>query len=409
VLTNAGGPGVTAADALESHGLHLAELSDETTAALKELLPKAASTSNPVDMLASASPEQYARSLKILMDDPGVQCLMVILPPPPMYTAGAVAKAIIPVIHGAAKPVVIALMGERLIQEAVEHFRAARIAEYRFPERAASAMAVLAQRWEYLSRAASSPVARFDVEASRAEAILGSYNRTGRTEEFLPLEIVASLLELYGIPTPPAKLARSPEQAVNIARGLDGAVALKLASPDIPHKSDVDGVILDVKNEGDIRAGFKQILENARRAHPEAEILGVHVQPMVAAGLEVIVGAVQDPQFGTLIMFGSGGVEVEGLKDIAFSLAPMTVEEAEHMLESTWAGRKLSGFRGSQGTKREAVLEVIQRLAQLAADLPSMAEIEINPLVVMPEAVYALDVRARLSDLSTVRALGQNQ
>jgi acetyltransferase len=247
------------------------------------------------------------------------------------------------------------------------------------------------------------------VDAASAEAILESYNRTGRAEEFLPQEVVASLLELYGIPTPPIELARSPEQAAKIARRLGLPAALKLASPDIPHKSDVNGVILDVKDEGDIKAGFKQILENARRARPEAEILGVHVQPMIKAGQEVIVGAVQDPQFGALVMFGSGGVAVEGLKDIAFSLAPMTMEEAAHMLESTWAGRKLSGFRGSQAADREAVLDVIQRLAQLAADLPRVAEIEINPLVVLPEAVYALDVRARLSAPSTARAAGQSQ
>ena len=145
VLTNAGGPGVTAADALEAGGMYLAELGPETQAALRESLPPAASLHNPVDMLASASPEQYAACLRILLADPQVHGVMVILPPPPMYTAGAVAKAIIPVIHNASKPVIVALMGERLIQEAVEHFRAAHVPEYRFPERAASALSVLAQ------------------------------------------------------------------------------------------------------------------------------------------------------------------------------------------------------------------------------------------------------------------------
>ena len=146
VLTNAGGPGVTAADALESNGLTLANLAPETTAALRQLLPPAASLQNPVDMLAAASPEQYASGLKILLDDPGVHGVMIILPPPPMHTAGAVAKAVIPIIQSSSKPVTIALMGERLIQEAVEHFRAARVPEYRFPERDAAALAILAER-----------------------------------------------------------------------------------------------------------------------------------------------------------------------------------------------------------------------------------------------------------------------
>ncbi len=158
VLTNAGGPGVTAADALEASGQRLAELNDATRLALQAILPPAASLHNPVDMLASASPEQFAACLKLLLTDPGVDSALVILPPPPMYTAGAVAKALIPVIHNAEKPVVVALMGERLIQEAVEHFRAARVPEYRFPERAASALAVLAQRAEYIAAAGDSEV-----------------------------------------------------------------------------------------------------------------------------------------------------------------------------------------------------------------------------------------------------------
>jgi acetyltransferase len=161
VLTNAGGPGVTAADALEMENMRLSELKAETIEELNDILPPAASVVNPVDMLASATPEQYARCLHILLADTGVDSVMVILPPPPMFTAGTVAKALIPVIHHAEKPVILALMGERLIQEAVEHFRAARIAEYRFPERAASALAVLARRAEHLSRGEKSGKAPF--------------------------------------------------------------------------------------------------------------------------------------------------------------------------------------------------------------------------------------------------------
>ncbi len=168
VLTNAGGPGVTAADALESRRMRLAELSPETHQALRQVLPPAASLNNPVDMLASASPEEYARSLQILLADPGVDAVMVILPPPPMFTAGAVARAIIPVIFYADKPVVVALMGERLIQEAVEHLRAAHVPEYRFPERAASALAALAERAEYLSRPLPTPADFPDLDRDRS-------------------------------------------------------------------------------------------------------------------------------------------------------------------------------------------------------------------------------------------------
>jgi acetyltransferase len=216
VLTNAGGPGATAADALESLGMSLAVLSEETQTALRELLTSTASLGNPIDMLASATPQHYALSLDILLKDLAVDSVMVILPPPPMHTAGAVAKTLIPVIHGSNKPVVIALMGERLIQEAVEHFRAARIPEYRFPERAASALAVLAQRAEYLSRADEPPVTSDEVDTGQAQVILEPYllkiSQNSMATEFLPQEITRRLLEAYGIPTLSLELARSTEQ-----------------------------------------------------------------------------------------------------------------------------------------------------------------------------------------------------
>ena len=389
VLTDAGGPGVTAADSLEANGMTLAFLSEPTRAALGRLLPPAASLINPVDMLASAGPEQYAACLRILLDDPGVHSTLVILPPPPMHTAGAVAKALIPVIHAAEKPVVVALMGERLIQEAVEHFRAARVPEYRFPERAASALAVLAQRAEFLQR----PDQPFP-------ELPGLDRQTGRdavlSPGFLSLEGIQLVLEAYGIPTLPVMLAQSSEEAVSLANKLGYPVALKVASPDIPHKSDVGGVLLDVHDAQEIAEGFITVTHNSRNARPEAQIIGVHVQRMLPDGQEVIVGAVQDPHFGPLVMFGSGGVEVEGLKDVAFALAPCTREEAEHLLESTWAGRKLRGYRHMPPADREAVLQVVLRVAQLAADFPEIAEFEINPLRVLPksEGAFALDARA---------------
>jgi acetyl coenzyme A synthetase (ADP forming)-like protein len=395
VLTNAGGPGVTAADALEANDMHLSELNTETQTALREILPTAASLHNPVDMLASASPEQYARCLRILLEDPGVDSALVILPPPPMFTAGAVAKALIPIIHGATKPVVIALMGERLIQEAVEHFRAARVAEYRFPERAASALAVLAQRAEYLQRAQEPPQTCCEVDITTARLIVE--NQTPGA--FLPQDATSRLLAAYGIPTPPSELAQSAEEAVQIASKLGFPVALKIASPDIPHKSDINGVSLNLSHAEEVAREFTNILNNARSARQDASILGVEVQRMISEGQEVIVGALQDPQFGALVMFGSGGVEVEGLKDVAFGLAPLTQEEADHLLKSTWAGRKLSGYRNLQPADRQAVLQVLLRIAQLSADFPQLAEIEINPLRVLAKGrgVFAVDTRIRMA------------
>ena len=180
VLTNAGGPGVTAADALEAHDLQLAVLTPETEAALRNVLPEAASLQNPVDMLAGASPEQYATCLRILLEDAGVDSVMVILPPPPMYSAGGVAKAMLPIIYATGKPVVVALMGEKMIQEAVEHFRAAKVPEYRFPERAAAALAILSRRAEFLQTAQTKPERPCPQAASKAQQILAEVEAEAR-------------------------------------------------------------------------------------------------------------------------------------------------------------------------------------------------------------------------------------
>jgi len=404
VLTNAGGPGVTAADALEANGLALAELSAKTEASLTGLLPPAASLTNPVDMLASATPEQYAGCLRFLLADPGVDGVLVILPPPPMHTAGAVAKAVIPVIHNAAKPVVVALMGERLIQEAVEHFRAAHVPEYRFPERAASALAILAQRAEYLRRDGEIPEPCCEVDRARAEVILEKWKAQNSTNPnlssgMLPSKVVEGLLNAYGIQPLPSRLARSSEEAVHLAERFGYPVALKVTSPDITHKSDVGGVMLDLSDPEAVANGFITVTRNGQTANPRARILGAQVQRMLSTGQEVIVGAIQDPQFGPLVMFGSGGLEVEGMKDVAFALAPINRDEAEYLLENTWAGRKLHGYRNLPPADRNAVIDVIMRLAQLAADFPLLSEIEINPLRVLPkgDGAYAIDGRGRVS------------
>lgn len=402
VLTNAGGPGVTAADALEVNGMRLAELNEQTLAALRDILPQAASLHNPVDMLASATPEQYAASLRPILGDPGVHAVLVILAPPPMFSAGAVAKALIPIIHNSPKPVVVALMGDRLIQEAIEHFRAARVPEYRFPERAASALAILAQRAEFLARQPQSPKIFADVNPQAVATILDelrlkSSDRT--TNELIPQEMVNHILEAYGIATLPIELATTAEEAVEVARKLGYPVALKVASPDIAHKSDIGGVMLNLEDDESVMQGFIRIAEIARIARPEAQIHGVHVQHMLLPGQEVILGAIQDKQFGALVMFGSGGVEVEGLKDVAFALAPLASDEAQYLLDSTWAGKKLKGYRNLPPADRSAVLEAILRLAQLASDFPQIAEIEINPLRILAEGqgAFAIDVRASLN------------
>ena len=394
ILTNAGGPGVIASDALEANRLTLAEFTPETLAGLAALLPSAASLHNPVDILGGATSEMYASSLRFLLGDPGVDGVLVIVPPPPVDTAEMDAEAMIPLIQASSKPVVVALMGGKTIYKAAELFRLARIPEYRFAERAVSALAALVKRAEFLGKAEESPRTWKNIDPQAAKAALTE----ARPDSFLDPEAADRLMAAYGIPTAPVKLARTETEAAEIATQLGFPVVLKIASPDIPHKSDVGGVLLNIQTAEEARLGFRSVTGGARLAKPEARLEGVQVQRMLVSGQEVIIGARRDPQFGPLMMFGSGGVEVEGLKDVAFSLAPLLPSDAEWMLERTWAGRKLAGFRSIPPADAGAVKEIIQRLAQLAFDLPEISEIEINPLHALApgQGAVAVDVRVKL-------------
>lgn len=395
VLTNAGGPGVIAADALESHGLKLATFAEATCHALRTILPPFASVADPVDMLASATPEQYAECLRLLLADRAVDGVLVIVPPPPRDPAEAVAEALIPVIHGASKPVVVALMGEHAVRVAAERLRAARIPDYRFPEQAASALAALVERSALLQRPGFKPAAFDGVQPEVVRRLLRAYGR-----EFGPVivqEPAARVLEAYGVRTAPMAMARTAAEAARIAGRFGFPVALKVASPDIPHKSEVGGVRLNVATRSALASDFGELLQHVHDARPAARIDGVCVQPMLPAAQELIVGAVRDSQFGPLVMAGAGGVEVEGLRDVAFALAPLARDEAEAMLEATWAGRRLRGFRNLPPADREAVIDTILRVGRLVADIDEIQEIEINPLSVFPAGTGALavDVRVR--------------
>jgi acyl-CoA synthetase (NDP forming) len=220
---------------------------------------------------------------------------------------------------------------------------------------------------------------------------------------WLPQNAIEKILAAYGIPIPPSSIASSSQEAVEIAErfGLLHStlgMALKVVSPDILHKSDIGGVLLNLKDSLSIEKGFDEIINNARSVFPQAHLQGVLVQPVIPPGQEVILGAVQDAQFGPLVMFGSGGVEVEGLKDISFALAPLDHKDIGYLLESTWAGRKLSGYRGLPPADRSGVIEILTRLGHLVSDFPEINEIEINPLRVLGEGqgVYALDARLRI-------------
>jgi len=395
VLTNAGGPGAIAADALEENGLRLARLGEDTHDQLAELLPAAASLKNPVDMLAGAGPREYADCLRTLLADKGVDGVMVILPPPPVTTAAEVAGAIIPVIRSTPKPVVIALMGEDLIAHAATLFRGSRVPDYRFPERAASALRVLHLRAIQLKRLEDMHLPCFEVAEAEVLAILEHAERG--SDQFLDAQASLEMVAAYGIPVSRQRVIASPDEALQAAVELGYPVVLKINSPDVPHKSDLGGVVLDLRTGEAVQAAFADLMGRLQNALPSLPGRNLLVQPQAGLGQDVIVGFVRDDQFGPLLMFGSGGVEVEALGDVAFALAPLTREEAAWMIDSTWAGKRMIGYRGQPAADREAVIEALLRLSQLAQDFPALLELEINPLRVFEvgQGAVALDVRAR--------------
>ena len=375
ILTNAGGPGVIAADSLEHHGLVLAQLDDSTLGALSAMLPPAANIHNPVDMLASASPDTYAECLKLLLQDSNVDAVMVILPPPPMFKAEEVAGKLNEVIGNRDKPVVISLMGSTLVEDARNEFREMRVPTYPFPERAASALAALVKRANFLNR---------------------EQQTLDRETVHRPPSTVEELMDIYLIPTAPIKLARNKAEAVAIANELGYPIVMKIASPDILHKSDVGGVLLNITDADTLAKACTEMMKRIEKLIPPPRIDGVHIQRQIPDGQEVIVGMVRDPQFGALMMFGAGGVEVEGLKDVAFCLGPLNQAEAESMMRKTWAGRKLKGFRSIPPVDEEAVKDVLIKLSHLAAEHDEIEEIEINPLRVLAKGAVAVDVRIKM-------------
>jgi acetate---CoA ligase (ADP-forming) len=322
--------------------------------------------------------------------DENVDGVMVILPPPPMFKAEDVAERIVKILESdgspsasgkpldSKKPIVVALMGSDQIENARAVFERAHVPTFPFPERAASALGALVKRAEFLTAKTHSHREGFDslrLRVSVAE--------------------LDELLKAYNIQTAPVKLARELHEAESIADELGYPVVMKIASPDILHKSDVGGVILNIQNRESLVLAYTHILEKVKSAKPQARIDGVHIQRQIPSGQEVIVGAVHDPQFGPLMMFGSGGVEVEGLKDVAFALAPLTQAEASKMIRKTWAGRKLTGFRNIPPADEESVVDVLIRLSHLVLENESIEEIEINPLRVLRQGAVAVDVRVQ--------------
>ncbi len=419
VLTNAGGPGIMAVDALEAAGMRLAPLAPHTKTFLRERLPPAASVENPVDVLAGSGPAMYALCLDALLADETVDAVIVITAPQDWFAPVSLAEVVGEVGNsplGRRKPVLAAIMGLASTSEATQVLHRRRIPNFAFPERLGSTLSAMWQRrrWLDVVDEPSQPVACENCDSGTARAVIaaGLEVRQMRIDKqtmapdqagWLSSAHVEGLLAAYNIAAPRSGLAPSIDQALALAESVGYPVALKLAADCLAHKSDVGGVVLGITDPPALQAAFEHTMTKVKPHLPErCTVEGVYVQHMVRGQAEVIVGVVRDLQFGPLVMVGTGGTQVELMADVTFELAPLTRQQVGEMIDRTRAGRLLAGFRGSAPADREAVIDVVLRLAQIAIDNPEVAEIEINPLIVMGEGegAFAVDVRVRLEPVS---------
>ncbi len=378
IITNAGGPGTMAADAVEKAGMVVAELDRNVATALRQELPAAASVGNPIDVLGDAPPERYAAALAAAQEDDEVDAILVILTPQAMTKAPETARAIAKTMTGD-KPVLVSFMGGVEVMPGRDELAAASLPDYESPERAVGALKAM---YEYSMWRSRPPriVNRFRVHRRRVERIITRSQRIGR----LQLNEVKSkaILKAYGFKIPTGQLAVTSEEAVEIADRIGYPLAMKIVSPDVIHKTDLGGVKLNVANAGKVRDAFDLMTLRIRQQVPEARIEGVYVEKMLDRGLEIILGMSRDPQFGPMLMFGLGGIFVEVMKDVAFHLAPITSDEAMQMLVATRSYAMLEGKRGSKGVDIEAVAAGLQRISQLTTDFPQIVELDINPFIV---------------------------
>ncbi|MGA1988296.1 MAG: bifunctional acetate--CoA ligase family protein/GNAT family N-acetyltransferase [Candidatus Sulfotelmatobacter sp.] len=397
ILTNAGGPAVLATDALVTNGGELAELSPESLNRLNEFLPAHWSHNNPIDILGDADSERYARALEIASQDPNSDGLLVILAPQGMTDPLQIAERMKPYAKGSGKPVLASWMGGNSIAAGEAVLNSAGIPTFPFPDTAARAFTYM-WRYTYNLRALyETPTLAEDSEmtsASRAqvEQIIQHAREHGRT---LLTEVESKqLLSLYGIPTVETRVATSEDEAARIAAGMGFPIVLKVFSETITHKTDVGGVKLNLRDEAAVRSAYRAIQSSVAEKAGAEQFAGVTVQPMVKLdGYELILGSSIDPQFGPVILFGSGGQLVEVYRDHALALPPLNTTLAQRMMEQTRIFTALKGVRGRKPVNVAALSHLLVRFSQLVLEQRWIAEIDINPLIASPERLLALDAR----------------
>jgi acetyl coenzyme A synthetase (ADP forming)-like protein len=395
VLSNSGGPAALAADCLSTQDICLPELAPHTKATLREGLDPVIKIANPTDMLGGAGPREYEFALPVVLADPGIDAVLVILVPHLLLDPTEAALKICRVAKYATKPVLTCFVGDHTVDKARQILHEQHLPMYSFPETTSRALSAMVQyaTWRDHQTGETPPKLKVNRLAVRQLLI------KEKPAQILGEASTRPLLTAYEIPVIPGSVAHSLEEATDIANELGYPVVLKIVSPDILHKSEAGGIILNLKDVAAVTAAYRQLMQNAASANPDARREGVLVEAMAPQGYEVIVGIRRDPQFGPLIMFGLGGIYVELFRDVSFRVAPISRGEALAMIQETKAGRLLSGLRGQETADINALADCILHLSQLALDFPEIEEAEINPLLVLArgKGAMALDGRILLS------------
>ncbi|HYB78795.1 MAG TPA: bifunctional acetate--CoA ligase family protein/GNAT family N-acetyltransferase [Thermoplasmata archaeon] len=398
IITNAGGPGVMTTDALLARGGKVAELSPKTMERLNAALPAFWSHGNPIDLIGDAGPERYRVALEACLDDENVDGILILLTVQAMINPLSVAEAIVDVLQSKTyqnKTILASFMGKTRVGEANMYFAGHNIPTYDSPEEAVKTYLTMHQYRRNIELLYETPE-ELPVDSSPPRrpisVILQQAAREGR--EILTEEEAKRLLKYYGFPIVPTETASTADEAAERARHFGYPVVLKILSPDIPHKSEAGGVALDIGSEEEVRRQFDLLMERAKAYKPNAQILGVTVQPMIGkGGQEVIVGGKVDPLFGPTILFGMGGVGVELYRDTAVAIPPLNTTLIRRMLEETKVYQLLKGYRNQPRANLELLEKTLLLFSQLLIDFPQIKEIDINPLVVTPTQVHILDAR----------------
>lgn len=394
IVTNAGGPGIIIADACEARGLDVVTLSEETQAALREVLAAEASVRNPVDMIASATADSYRLVLDRVLADPSVDAAIAAFVPPLGVKQEEVAAAIVEARRGHEKPVLAVLMGREGLPQGRAELHEAGIPAYIFPESAARALAAMFRHRQWLERP-EGELRTFDVDRGAVRGVVERARAAG--VEQLSGPDALEVFQAYGIPTLESRLATTPEEAAAAAEAIGLPVVLKIESPEVVHKTDVGGVVVDVRTVEEVRSAFEEMVARVKSEVAGATVRGVLVQSYVRGGRETIIGATTDPKFGPLLMFGLGGIHVEALKDVVFRVNPVTDVDAREMVRSIRGYPVLEGLRGEPPSDVASIVEMIQRVSQLMADHDAIAELDINPFLALEEGGVALDARISLA------------